>query len=97
MWSTILTAAEIADFHARTAKLDPAFAERERLFYESRTADQLTTLAHQAWFSNDSTQYMLAKSYLAIVDLEYESRRVLVAEMNDAVNAAVNEVIDDVC
>lgn len=65
-WTHIMDAAEIAEFHALTAKLDCGFARREREFYETRTADQCDVLAHQAWLCNESGSYQLARSYAAM-------------------------------
>lgn len=60
-----MTVAELDAFHARTAQIDPGFARREREFYESRTASQLSALAYQAWLCNDAHGYQLARSYKA--------------------------------
>lgn len=65
-WSQILTTAEINAYHALTASLDPAFAAKERAWYESRTVNQLKSSAAQAWDWNHPTAYQLAKSYLAL-------------------------------
>lgn len=67
MWNKILTAAELEAHHALTASIDPAFARKERAFYASRTPAQLEGLAAGAWYANEPTGYMLAKSYLAAV------------------------------
>jgi len=65
-WSKILTAAEIAAYHAETAKLDSAFAKRDCAFYQSRTIEQLRAFTAGAWEANDATGYQLARSYLAL-------------------------------
>lgn len=69
MWNTVLTRAEIDASHALTAKLDPAFAARDRAWYASRTANQLSALASGAWNCNDSTTYQMARSYLCTAQL----------------------------
>lgn len=66
-WSDILTSAQIEASHAATAKLDPAFAKRDREFYRVQTANQLRALAAQAWNCNSPTAYQMARSYLALV------------------------------
>lgn len=65
-WTHILNREEIAARHALTARLDPAFAARERAFYETRTKAQLETLASQAWDCNSPTGYQMARSYAAL-------------------------------
>ena len=65
-WNHILTREEITARHALTAKLDLAFANRERKFYETRTKAQLGTLASQAWNCNSPDGYQLARSYAAL-------------------------------
>ena len=64
-WNQILTSEEIAAHYALTAKIDPSFAARDRAFYESRTALQLSTLAAQAWDCCEPTSYQMARSYAA--------------------------------
>lgn len=65
LWVKIINAAEIAAYHAMTAKIDPRFAKSEAAFYASCTANRLRVLIAQAWDCNDSTAYMVARSYLA--------------------------------
>lgn len=64
-WKDILTLAQIAVHHALNASIDPAFAARNRAFYESRTLSQLRALSDGAWAANDSTIYQMARSYAA--------------------------------
>jgi hypothetical protein len=65
-WTNILTAEQIEASHAATAKLDPAFARRDRDFYRARTANELRSLAAQAWNCCNADSYQMARSYLAI-------------------------------
>jgi hypothetical protein len=65
-WNTILSRSDIDAHHQLTASLDPAFADRERAFYASRSDNQLRTLAAQSWNCNERTAYVLARSYLAL-------------------------------
>ncbi len=64
-WDTVLTPAGIDAYHVLTEALDPAFAHKERKWYESRDHDELAALAKGAWDSNNKTTYVLAKSYIA--------------------------------
>lgn len=66
-WTTLLTAADLDARYALTASLDPAFARREREFYESRSANQLRALRTQAWNCSEGDAYQLAQTYLARV------------------------------
>lgn len=66
-WTDILSAEQIAAYHARTAELDRGFAARDKAFWEGRTAAQLSSLRAGAWDANDSTTYQLARSYIAMV------------------------------
>jgi hypothetical protein len=65
-WTDILTPEQISDYHALTADLDPSFARKQREFYESRSAAQCDSLAHQSWLCNESDAYQLARSYAAM-------------------------------
>ena len=65
-WTDTLNAEGIANWHAKTATLDPNYARKEREFYESRTESQLRGLVSGAWMSNSADQYMLARSYLEL-------------------------------
>jgi len=64
-WNTILDQAGLDAHYALTAQLDPAFAQREREFYNTRTVNQLRVLKDQAWLCNEPTGYQMAASYLA--------------------------------
>lgn len=68
LWTETLDASGLAAHYAVTAKLDPRFAREEREFYETRSAAQLRALAAGAWNANNSTGYMLARSYLAMAE-----------------------------
>jgi hypothetical protein len=65
MWNTILTPAEIEASHACTAQLDPAFAARDRAWYQARTANELRSAMVQAWNCSEAGAYQMACSYLA--------------------------------
>lgn len=65
-WNTLLTAGELEALYALTKRLDPAFAARERKFWESRTTAQLETIVDQSWLCNDAESYQVAKSLLAL-------------------------------
>ncbi len=65
-WNQILTAAEIEVYHALTAQIDPGFARKECEWYASRTLNQLSVAASQAWRANERTGYVLARSYAAL-------------------------------
>lgn len=65
-WTCTLTADELEAHYTLTASIDPSFAKRERTFWESRTEGQLRALAAQAWNTNDSDQYQIARTYLAM-------------------------------
>lgn len=65
-WTDILSAAELDAQYALTASLDPAFARRQREFYEGRTVPQLQALATQAWNCCDPDGYQLARSHAAL-------------------------------
>jgi len=67
-WSKILSPAEIEASHARTAALDPAFAARDRAFYQSRTINELRALAVGSWNCNNATGYQMAQSYGAMLE-----------------------------
>lgn len=62
-WYDILTPRQLAAYHEMTASLDRRFAKGEREFYESRTREQLQTLAAQAFAANERFAYVLARSY----------------------------------
>jgi hypothetical protein len=68
-WTDILTAREMAESRALTARLDPAFATAQHAFYTTRSASELRALAQQAWLTNDPTQYQVARSYLALLQI----------------------------
>lgn len=68
-WMDLMTAEELAARTAETAKLDPAFAARDKAFYESRTAGDLRSLATQAWNCSQSEGYQVARSYLALKEV----------------------------
>ena len=63
----IMSRDELNARFAMTASLDPAFATRERRFYETRTEAELRAIAAQAWNCNDASNYRMAKSYLALM------------------------------
>lgn len=65
-WTHLMTAAEIEERHALTARIDPAYAEREQQFYSSRTVPQLDVIAAQAWRADELDYYQLARSYAAL-------------------------------
>lgn len=65
-WTHIMPSQEIAAYHGLTARIDPAFATRERLFFEALTAAQCDSLAAGYWLTNESDRYQLARSYAAI-------------------------------
>ena len=65
-WTDILSSAELDAQYALTASLDPAFARRQREFYEVRTIPQLQALAAQAWNCGDPDGYQLARSHAAL-------------------------------
>lgn len=67
-WTETLDAAGIADWHAKTAELDPRYARKEREFYEGCTEGKLRGLVSAAWMCNDVDQYMLARSYLELAE-----------------------------
>lgn len=64
-WTHTLTAAELEARYALTASLDPAFARREREFYERCTVNDLRALRTQAWNATQPDAYQLAQTYLA--------------------------------
>ena len=64
---TAYTAEQIGDYHRRTERLDPAFAQREREYYSTRTVAQLEDLARQAWLCNQDCRHALAMGYLALI------------------------------
>lgn len=65
-WTEVLSPAELAARTAFTATLDPAFAARDKAFYDSRTAAQLRSLVAQAWKTNQADSYQVARSYLEL-------------------------------
>jgi len=64
-WHHVMTATEIEAHWARVAKLDFAFADRCRKFWESRDVGQLEALKFQAWNCNDREGFALAAAHLA--------------------------------
>lgn len=56
---------EIADHYALTSQIDPAFAARERAWFEARTADELRVVIADAWECNDPGRHKLAGLYLS--------------------------------
>ncbi|MCV9960753.1 hypothetical protein OIU34_02475 [Pararhizobium sp. BT-229] len=69
-WTEILTPDEIAAYHTLTASLDPGFAAAEKAQYENRTAAELSTTMHRAWLCNQDCRYQLARSYLALKEVQ---------------------------
>lgn len=65
-WTEILTADEIAAYHALTASIDPCFAAAEKAQYERYTASELRSAMHRAWLCAEDCRYQLARSYLAL-------------------------------
>jgi hypothetical protein len=65
-WNSTLTAAQLEIFYAVKAKLDPAFARRDRAFWNTRTKSQLKSLKAGAWEANDATVYQMANTYLTL-------------------------------
>lgn len=65
-WNHIFTKAELEARYALTQRLDPAFAARERAFWESCPAHRLASLAAGAWTANDRDTYQMARSYAAL-------------------------------
>lgn len=65
-WNETYTAAELESRFELTASLDRRFAIGERDFYQTRTAQQLKTLASYAWNANDRDGYVMAQSYLQL-------------------------------
>lgn len=64
-WSEILSAEQLAERTALTAKLDPTFARRQHEFYSTQPANRLRSLQAGAFTANDAEGYQLARSYLA--------------------------------
>lgn len=64
-WTDVLTLAQIDEQRELTASLDPAFARGERVWYESRTDNDLHAAMNGAWLCNEDCRYQLARSYLA--------------------------------
>jgi hypothetical protein len=69
-WVDILSRAELEAYHRLTASLDPGFAERERAWWEGRTAGELRSTRGGAWYANDTHGYQMARSYLALLGEE---------------------------
>lgn len=65
-WTHVLTPEQLAARHALTASLDPAFAERERRWYEARTESELRCLMYWAMNTAEDGAYQLARTYLAL-------------------------------
>jgi hypothetical protein len=65
-WIDVLSAEQIAAFHAVTGIVDTRFMISEQQFYETRSLPQLRSLVCGAWSANDPTGYQLARSYLAL-------------------------------
>ena len=68
-WSHILTAAELDEQFALTARLDPSFARQQREWYEARTVQELRSHMNGAWNANDSDGYQLARSFIALKEI----------------------------
>lgn len=69
-WNTVATETQLKDYHNMTAKIDYAFAQKEKAFYKSRTVNDLKSLARQAWNCNQVDSYVLANSYLALISVD---------------------------
>jgi hypothetical protein len=69
-WHHIKSRTELEASWKLTASLDPAFANSERDFWESRTVAQLESLRAGAYRANDVTGYSLARAYLAIAGVQ---------------------------
>lgn len=73
-WTDVLSQEELDDLHEKTADLDPAFAAASRRYWASRTENELSALAQQAWLTNDPDQYQMARSYLAVAGMSADYR-----------------------
>lgn len=67
-WVDILTSAQLDAQYALTASIDPSFAERDRKWWESRTAQQLKQEMHYAWNCATGDSYQRARSYLSLME-----------------------------
>lgn len=70
-WTAILTAEQIDARFAAMAIVDPRMARESKAWWATRTPAQLRTLKAGAWDSNQSEQYQLAASYLALQTVEF--------------------------
>lgn len=64
-WTDTLTTEQLEAYYTLTAKIDPAFAARDRKFWETRSYDQCNSLMFGAWQANNSDMYLMARSYRA--------------------------------
>lgn len=63
---TPATPEQISAHHALTESIDPAFAQREREFYASRSVGVLNAMAADAWRNNEGDRWALAMGYAKI-------------------------------